>query len=92
MNGNNENNNEGLNAVSLGSVDNSNQNLNVPINDIPPVTPIPEEPMEVLDDVPSVTPEVLNNEVVVDNQTQVEPDINAIPEVPPLEPDRKSVV
>ena len=87
MNGNYENNNEGLNAVSLGSIDNSNQNLNVPINDIPPVTPIPEEDsMEVLDDVPSVTPEVLNNEAVIDNPTQVEPDINAIPEVPPLEP------
>lgn len=87
MNGNNnENNNEGLNAVSLGSVDSSNQNLNVPINDIPPVTPIPEEPMEVLDDVPSVTPEVLNNDVIVDNPAQAQPDINTIPEVPPLEP------
>jgi len=38
MNGNSENNNEEINAVSLGSVDNGTQNLNVPIGDIADVT------------------------------------------------------
>lgn len=99
MNGNNENNNEGLNAVSLGSVNNGNQNLNVPIGDISPVTPIPEEPMEVLEDIQSldsqslspeaVTPDIINNEAPLETQVEslnVQSDINAIPDVPPLEP------
>lgn len=98
MNGNNENNNEELNVVSLGSVDNSNQNLNVPINDIPPVTPIPEEPMEVLEDTPSlnapveqpeiVQPEVSENTpVIAEESFNNQNDINAIPDViSPVEP------
>lgn len=98
MNGNNENNNEELNVVSLGSVDNSNQNLNVPINDIPPVTPIPEEPMEVLEDTPSLNatveqPEMVQTEVsentpvVAEESLNNQNDINAIPDaIPPVEP------
>ena len=65
MNGNNENNNEGLNAVSLGSVENNTENLNVPISDIPPVTPIPEEPMEVLDDMSNLgTADISSNNTI----------------------------
>lgn len=98
MNGNNENNNEELNVVSLGSVDNSNQNLNVPINDIPPVTPIPEEPMEVLEDTPSLNapveqPEMVQTEVsentpvVAEESLNNQNDINAIPDaISPVEP------
>lgn len=102
MNGNNENNNnEGLNAVSLGSVDNGSQNVNVPINDIPPVTPMPEEPVETLEqtmvDVPvqpvvdnnvqnNVVPDINNVPPVAPVQPEGQVDINAIPEVPPLEP------
>lgn len=92
MNSNNENNNEELNALSLGNMENEGQNLNVPISDIPPVAPISEEPMETLEDTPTsnpapevpVTPEVGNMEVV--QESSVVPDINTIPEVPPLEP------
>ena len=43
MNNNNNNTNNnmgGLDAVSLGSVDNGNNNLNVPVNDLPPVEPV----------------------------------------------------
>jgi len=84
MNSNNENNNEELNVVSLGSVDNG-QNLNVPINEIPPVNPIPEETVEVLEDVS--TSEVDNSVVTPVEQLETPVDINAIPtDVPPLEP------
>lgn len=96
MNSNNENNNEGLNALSLGSVESGTENLNVPINDIPPIAPVPEEPMETLEEIPNVDPmpassvtpnipEVTSN-VVPEVSTTVQPDINAIPEVTPLEP------
>lgn len=89
MNSNNENNNEGLNAVSLGSIDNVNQSPNIPINDIPPVAPV-EEPMDTLEEIPStpepVTPEVVNNDVISDVPNPVPTDINEIPSVPPLEP------
>lgn len=89
MNSNNENNNEGLNAVSLGSIDNVNQNPNIPINDIPPVPPF-EEPMDTLEEIPNtpeqVTLEAVNNDVVADVPNPVPVDINEIPNVPPLEP------
>ena len=95
MNGNSGNNNEEINEVSLGSVDNGTQNLNVPIGDIPPVTPIPEEPMDTLGDTPSLNasneqPVSVVSETIKEPTpevvTPVEPDINSIPDVPPLEP------
>lgn len=95
MNGNSENNNEEINAVSLGSMDNGTQNLNVPIGDIPPVTPIPEEPMDTLGDVSSlnatneqpasIAPETIK-EPTPEVVTPVQSDINSIPNVSPLEP------
>lgn len=85
---NNNNNNEELNVVSLGSVDN-NRNLNVPINDIPPVTPIPvEENVETLDtpniDIPinnvnnNVSEQNLNvgAEVINNGSVPVTPEVN----------------
>lgn len=89
---NNENNNEGLNALSLGSVDSGTENLNVPINDIPPVTPLSEEPMETLEEGSNVDsiPEAVSNAPEVSSEVisevPAQPDINAIPEVAPLEP------
>lgn len=89
---NNENNNEGLNALSLGSVDSGTENLNVPINDIPPVIPLSEEPMETLEEVSNVDsiPESASNAPEVSSEAisevPAQPDINAIPEVAPLEP------
>ena len=44
---NNNDTNNGLNTFSLGNIDNSNNNLNVPISDIPPI--VPEEAVETLD-------------------------------------------
>lgn len=93
MNSNNENNNEGLNAVSLGSIDNVNENVSVPINDIPPVTPVPEEPVESLNDTPAMEEQTISTAVVNDseipnivNEVSNPTDVNAIPEVAPLEP------
>lgn len=71
---NNDNNTEGLNAVSLGSMDNGN-NLNVPLSDIPPVNPVePQSEVEVesLDNID-------NNMVANDVPVNPIPDINAIP-------------
>jgi len=71
---NNDSNNEGLNTLSLGSIDSTDNNLNIPISDIPPISP--EELIESLSDqltqeedlveiessnnidIPSVVPEV----------------------------------
>lgn len=82
---NNDNNTEGLNAVSLGSIDNGN-NLNVPLSDIPPVNPMePQNDVEV-ESLDNIDNNMVTNDVPV-NQI---PDINAIPspeDVTPVAPE-----
>jgi len=80
MNGNesnNQNNQEGLNVVSLGSVEGNGENLNIPINDISPVEPVESlEPMETLEN-------------PVSNESNVEEpvlDIHAVPTMDTVEP------
>lgn len=72
---NSENDNQGLNTISLGNMENSDDNLNVPISDIPPITPL--EPIETLDS--------LDNDLS-DNQI-IEPEsVVPVDEVAPAEP------
>ena len=85
----NENNNQELNTISLGNVDNNGDN-SIPNNDIPPV---PVTPTEQVNPVSTISPEVesLDNPMsgLDNNSTQVAQDINPVSpvqEVAPVEP------
>lgn len=75
---NGENKNE-LNAISLGNVENMNGNLNVPIQDIPPVAPIePIESLDTLEDTPIINPTNVENNTIPN-------EVNNMNTVPPVE-------
>lgn len=95
---NGENKNE-LNAISLGNVENVNENLNVPVGDIPPVVPL--EPIESLDTLnESVTnsnvseknnlnPSLMQSTISNNAQSNVllDNNINSVPPVQPIQPE-----